>query len=295
MVLEGAMTALVTPMQDGGVDADALARLVDQQIAAGIDGLVAVGTTGESATLAAAEQVGVIEQVVRRAAGRVPVVAGAGAYSTAAAIELSKAAAGAGAQGLLHVTPYYNKPTQDGLYRHFTAIAEATSLPIILYNVPGRTSCDLLPETVVRLAEHPRIAAIKEATGDMRRAGELVRALGDRMAVLSGDDFTAFPLFALGGRGVISVVSNVVPDRVAAMWDAAAAGDWERARGLHLDMLPLVELLFAEPNPIPVKAALELIGTIGPEIRLPLTGCSEPLRARLRAQLEREGLLGARP
>ncbi|HUS64055.1 MAG TPA: 4-hydroxy-tetrahydrodipicolinate synthase [Kofleriaceae bacterium] len=288
---EGVITALVTPMRDGQVDAPALARLVEEQISAGVDGLVAVGTTGESATLTVAEHVAVIRHVVEVARKRVPVLAGAGANSTAEAIELSVASQEAGADGLLHVTPYYNKPTQEGLYRHFAAIARETPLPIVLYNVPGRTACDMLPETVARLAEIDRVVAIKEATGDMRRAAEVIAAAGDRITVLSGDDFTAYGLMALGGRGVISVVSNVVPGRMAAMWDAAARGDWDGARAIHFELMPLMGLLFVEPNPIPVKAALELMGVIGGEIRLPLCPCAPALRARIADDLKGRGLL----
>ncbi len=290
-MMEGAMTALVTPMRDGGVDFDALTRLVEEQIAAGIDGLVAVGTTGESATLDVPEHVRVVEHVVAVAKGRVPVVGGAGANSTAEAIELSKACKDVGADALLHVTPYYNKPTQDGLYRHFEAIANAAGLPVILYNVPGRTSVDMLPATVARLADVDGIVAIKEATGSMARATELVELVGDRLTIMSGDDFTTMPLYAVGGRGVISVVSNVAPAWMADMWDAAASGNWDRARELHLKIQPLTRLLFVEANPIPVKAALELMGRIGPEIRAPLYPCSDGLRARLREQLAADGLL----
>ena len=291
MRLEGSMTALATPMRDGGVDFDALAQLIENQIAGGIEALVAVGTTGESATLNHREHIAVIEHTVQIAGGRVPVVAGAGANSTAEAIDLSKASVDAGAQALLHVTPYYNKPTQEGLFRHFCEIAEATDLPVILYNVPGRTRCDLLPDTIDRLADIETIGAIKEATADMRRASEVIARVGDRMSVLSGDDFTAFPLMALGGKGVISVVGNVMPDRVARMCNAAASGDWDAARAMHYATLPMAGLLFVESNPIPVKAALELLGVIGPEIRLPLVPCSPQLRDRIQTQLEAEGLL----
>ncbi len=291
MNIEGAMTALVTPMRDRRVDFDALARLVDEQIDAGIDGLVAVGTTGESATLAMNEHLEVIEFVVKAAAGRVPVIAGAGGNATAEALELTRGSEKAGAAGLLQVTPYYNKPTQDGLYRHFETIAKATSLPVVLYNVPGRTSCDLLPETVARLAEIDNITAIKEATGSVVRATRIIELCGPKMAVLSGDDASAFGLYAVGGRGVISVISNVMPKVMADMWDAAAAGQWGKARALHFRIQPLLRLLFAESNPIPVKAAMAILGKIGPEIRPPLYPCSEDLHDRIRAQLEVEGLL----
>ena len=291
MKIEGAMTALVTPMRDGGVDFDALGALVEDQIAAGIDGLVAVGTTGESATLTVEEHIEVIKFTVKAAGKRVPVIAGAGGNATAEALELSKTSAELGADGLLHVTPYYNKPTQEGLYRHFAAIARETELPIVLYNVPSRTSCDLLPETVARLAEIDNVVAIKEATGSLVRATRIVELCGDSIAVLSGDDFTTFGLYAVGGRGVISVISNVLPGAMAQMWDAAAAGKWDRARELHYRIQPLLRLLFVESNPIPVKEAMAMLGKIQPEIRLPMCPCSDSLKEKLRAQLEAEGLL----
>ena len=291
MKIEGAMTALVTPMRGGQVDFEALGNLVEEQIAAGIDGLVAVGTTGESATLAVPEHIQVIRKMVEVARGRVLVIAGAGGNATAEALELTRASEKAGAQGVLHVTPYYNRPTQEGMYLHFEAIARSTSLPVVLYNVPSRTSCDLLPETVARLAEHDNIVAIKEANGSTVRASRIIELLGDRMTVLSGDDFTSFPLYAVGARGVISVVSNIVPGLMADMWDAAAAGDWDRARALHYRIQPLTRLLFTESSPIPVKAALALMGKIQPDVRLPLCACSEGLREQLRAQLVAEGLL----
>jgi len=290
-MIEGAMTALVTPMRDGAVDKKALAALVEEQIAAGIDGLVAVGTTGESATLAPKDHIAVVEHVVQVTNKRVPVIGGAGANSTAEAIHLSTACREVGVDGLLHVTPYYNKPTQEGLYQHFKAVTEAARLPVILYNVPGRTSCDLLPETIERLAKVDDIVAVKEATGNMVRATEIIERCGDRIAVLSGDDFTTFTLLAIGGRGVISVVSNVAPAWMADMWDAAVAGDWDKARALHFRLQPLTRVLFAEANPIPVKAALALAGKIGPEIRLPLVECSDAVKQRLRDVMKREGLL----
>jgi 4-hydroxy-tetrahydrodipicolinate synthase len=288
--LHGAITALVTPLRSGEVDLAALGRLVDDQIAAGIHGLVAVGTTGESATLSVPEHVRVIRRVVEVANKRVPVIAGAGANSTAEAIELTRASEAAGADALLHVTPYYNKPPQEGLYRHFAAIARETKLPIVLYNVPGRTSCDLQPATVARLAEIENIVAIKEAS-DVRRVGDLIATVGDRIIVLAGDDVIALPIMAIGGRGVISVVSNVVPGHVARLCEAAAAADLARARELHYDILPLCDLLFAESNPIPVKAALELMGVMTAEVRLPLSPCSPALRARLADHLRSKGLL----
>ncbi|MBT8496094.1 MAG: 4-hydroxy-tetrahydrodipicolinate synthase [Deltaproteobacteria bacterium] len=291
MQLRGAMTALVTPMKDGGVDVPALGRLVDMQIEAGIDALVAVGTTGESATLSNDEHIQVVAETVKAAAGRVPVIAGAGSNDTARAVASSKACADAGANGLLQVVPYYNKPTQTGLIHHFETIADATELPVILYNVPGRTVTDMSAETVAELSRHQRIVGVKEATADMTRASKILELTDGQFAVLSGDDFTAFPLYALGGHGVISVVSNVMPAAMAEMWDAAAGGDWGRARALHFKIQPLAELLFAEPNPVPAKACLEMLGVMGTELRSPLLPASEQLRNRLRLQLGKDGLL----
>src|SRR4051794_8000977 len=217
--IEGCLTALVTPFRDGKVDFDALAKLVDWQIDQGVDGIVSVGTTGESATLDVEEHIAVISATVKAARGRVPVVAGAGGNSTAEALELTRASEAAGANALLHVTPYYNRPNQEGLYRHFEAVARSTQLPIILYNVPTRTACDLLTETVARLATLPNIVGIKDATGNLVRGSELVAQVADKITILSGDDGTAFPLYAIGARGVISVVSNVAPREMAEMWD----------------------------------------------------------------------------
>lgn len=291
MVIEGAMTALVTPMRDGAVDYDALAELVEWQIGAGIDGLVSVGTTGESATLTVREHVDVIAKTVEAAKGRVPVIAGAGANATREALELQRASVEAGADALLHVTPYYNKPTQEGLYRHFSTLADAASIPIVLYNVPGRTGCDMQAETVRRLCDHPRIVALKDATASLKRASEVLRLCGDRIALVSGDDFTSFPLYAVGGRGVISVVSNVRPHAMAEMWDAVRSGDWDRGRALHDELFPLMELLFAESSPTPSKAALALMGRMADEIRAPLYEASPELVAELRAHLSEKGLL----
>jgi 4-hydroxy-tetrahydrodipicolinate synthase len=269
-MFKGVITALVTPFRGDAVDEEALRRLVDEQIRAGIDGFVPVGTTGESPTVSVEEHIRIIKIVVEETRKRVPVIAGTGANSTREAIELTREARAVGADGTLQVTPYYNRPTQDGLYRHFKAIADAVPLPIVVYNVPGRTGCDLLPETMERLCEVPLVVGIKEATGSAQRAAQIIARVGDRMVVLSGDDATAFPLYALGAHGCISVVSNVAPADMAAMWDAAAAGNWNKARELHYRVFPLSEGLFIEANPIPVKAALAMMGKITDEIRAPL-------------------------
>ena len=287
----GVITALVTPLRGDELDEEALRRLVDEQIENGVDGLVPTGTTGESPTLTNEEHLRVIEIVVEAARKRVPVIAGTGSNSTREAIEMSEAARRVGADGLLLVTPYYNKPGQDHLYRHFKAVIEGARLPSILYNVPGRTACDLLPETIARLAELPEVVGVKEATGSVLRAAQIIARVGDRLALLSGDDATAFPLYALGGRGVISVVSNVAPALMSAMWDAAAAGDWTKARALHYRLLPLGEGLFVEANPIPVKAALAMMGRIADELRPPLYPLAAQYRDKLRAQLHDAGLL----
>ncbi|HEY7956825.1 MAG TPA: 4-hydroxy-tetrahydrodipicolinate synthase [Polyangia bacterium] len=283
----GAMTALVTPMRDGRIDGEALGALVEAQIAAGIDALVPCGTTGESATLTAEEQAQVIGVVVKAARKRVPVIAGAGSNATDRAIALSRAAAKAGADGLLHITPYYNRPTQEGLYQHFRAIALAVPLPTVLYNVPARTGCDLLPETVARLCELDAIVGLKEATGSVQRTQQVIAKVGERLAILSGEDAVNLPLYAVGARGCISVVSNVAPGLVAEAWDAFASGDLARARALHYRSLPLAEALFCEANPIPAKTALAMMmpGKITPELRLPLVPMTPAGQEKLRAAL----------
>jgi 4-hydroxy-tetrahydrodipicolinate synthase len=287
----GVITAIVTPFRGDAVDEEALRKLVDDQLSNGIDGIVPVGTTGESPTLTFDEHIRVIKVVVDAVNKRVPVIAGTGSNSTREAIELSQAAQKVGADGLLLVTPYYNKPGQDHLYRHFKAVVDAVPLPTVVYNVPGRTACDLLPETIARLCDLPAIVGVKEATGSALRAAQILAKVGDRLALLSGDDATAFALYALGGKGCISVVSNVAPRDMSAMWDAAAAGDWKKARELHYKLLPLSEDLFVEANPIPVKAALAMMGRISDEIRAPLYPLSGPGREKVRAALQRCGVL----
>ncbi|HEY0483823.1 MAG TPA: 4-hydroxy-tetrahydrodipicolinate synthase [Kofleriaceae bacterium] len=290
-MIEGCLTALVTPFKGGKVDFDGLARLVDWQIEQGVDGIVSVGTTGESATLSVEEHVAVIAATVKAARGRVPVIAGAGGNATDEALELTRASEGAGANALLHVTPYYNRPSQEGLFRHFEAIARSTKLPIILYNVPSRTACDLLTDTVVRLAELDNVIGIKDATGNLVRGSELVARVGDRMAVLSGDDGTTFPLYAIGARGVISVVSNVAPRAMSDMWDAVHAGDWARARQRHYELRVLSQMLFHEPSPAPTKAALALLGRCTVDVRLPLVAATSGMVEQLRGEMRAQGLL----
>lgn len=289
--IEGCLTALVTPFRDGKVDFDTLAKLVDWQIENGVDGIVAVGTTGESATLDVDEHVAVIAATVKAARGRVPVVAGAGGNATSEALALTAASEAAGADALLHVTPYYNRPSQEGLFRHFEAVAKSTKLPIVLYNVPTRTGCDLLTDTVVRLADLPNVVAIKDATGNLVRGSELIAKVGDRLAVLSGDDGTSFPLYACGAKGVISVVSNVLPRPMSDMWDAVKAGDWARAQQRHYELRVLSQMLFAEPSPAPTKAALAILGRCRAETRLPIVEASPALVEQLRAELGVQGIL----
>lgn len=289
--IEGCLTALVTPFKGGRVDFDSLAKLVDWQIEQGVDGLVAVGTTGESATLDVEEHVAVIAATVKAAKGRVPVIAGAGGNATSEALALTKASEDAGADALLHVTPYYNRPSQEGLFRHFEAIAKATKLPIILYNVPSRTACDLLTDTVVRLVDFDNIIGIKDATGNLVRGSELVAKVGDKITILSGDDGTTFPLYACGGRGVISVVSNVAPKLMSDMWDHVKAGAWDKAKQCHMELRVLNAMLFAEPSPAPAKAALSLLGRCSPDVRLPLVAATAGLIEQLRNEMRTAGLL----
>ena len=288
----GAFTALLTPFRDGKVDEEAFRRLIEQQIEQGIHGLIPCGTTGESATLSHAEHEAVIRICVEQAKGRVPVVAGAGSNNTSEAIALTRFAKSVGADGVLHITPYYNKPTQEGLYRHFKAIAEAVSIPVILYNVPGRTSCNMLPETVARLArECPEIIGIKEATGDMIQGARVIELCPEGFHVFSGDDLTAFPLFALGGCGVISVTANIAPGDMAAMWDAWTAGNVAEARRLHYRLLPLHRAMFMETNPIPVKTAAAMLGLMPLELRLPLVELAPANREKLAEILKAGGYL----
>ncbi len=286
------MTALATPFRDGALDESAYRALIQQQIAGGTSVLIPMGTTGESVTVSPEEHQRAIQVAVEEAAGRVPVVAGAGSNSTAATIEGVRRAREAGADGTLLVTPYYNKPTQAGLVEHYKAVARAhPGLPIIVYNVPGRTGVDLLPETMLRLCDLPEVVAVKEATGSLSRAVDLVEACGERLTLLSGDDFTVLPFIACGGKGVISVSSNVAPRMMADLVVAARAGRLDEARALQVRMNALHRLLFVEPNPIPVKWALHVMGLFGPELRLPLVPLSEPNARKLESELRTLSLL----
>jgi 4-hydroxy-tetrahydrodipicolinate synthase len=283
MKFTGAFTALVTPFRENKVDEEAYRRLIEWQIEQGIQGLVPCGTTGESATLSHAEHKKVISICVDQAAGRVPVLAGAGSNNTSEAIDLTRHAKEAGADGALLITPYYNKPTQEGLVAHFKAIAAEVSMPFVVYNVPGRTGVNLLPRTVARLSrEIPEVIGIKEATGDLKQVSEVVEFCGPEFIVLSGDDFTVLPLLSVGGHGVISVVSNIVPAKMAELCKAYAGKDLEKAMRLHYELAPLSRAMFIETNPIPAKTALNVMGRIGLELRLPLV----PLLAENRRKLE---------
>ena len=285
----GSITAIVTPFRDGSVDEAAFKNLIEFQIANGTSGIVPCGTTGESATLSYEEHHRVIELAIESAATRIPVIAGTGSNSTAETIELTRHAEKAGAQGALLITPYYNKPSQQGLYEHYRTGAAGTGLPIILYNVPGRTSVNMLPETVGKLSEIKNIVGIKEATGDLKQVSDILEYSREGFLVLSGDDFTTLPLLAIGGHGVISVTSNVAPRMVSDMIKAFEAGNLEEAKRLHYKLQPLHRAMFIETNPVPVKTALAMMGMTGEEMRLPLVAMSEANKGKLASALKELG------
>ena len=289
-IFTGMATAMVTPMTGSGVDYEALEKFIEFQIANGINALVAVGTTGESATLSPDERREVIRFTVEKVNGRVPVIAGTGTNNTAHAINYSVAACRDGADALLVVTPYYNKATQNGLLAHYDAIADAVDKPIILYNVPSRTGCNLLPSTVEMLAEHPNIAAIKEASGNMAQVVELFARCGDKIDVYSGEDALTVPMMAMGAKGAISVLSDVLPREAVRMTDAALSGDFSTAAELQCKFLPLIKALFSEVNPIPVKAAVSAMGFGEEDIRLPLTPMEPDNRRILFAEMRKLGV-----
>ena len=287
-MFEGVFTALITPFQqDGSLDEHALRRLVRRQLEAGVAGIVPVGTTGESPTVSHEENLRVVEVVIEECAGRVPVIAGTGSNSTSEAIEMTARAKELGANASLQVTPYYNKPSQEGIYRHFTAIADAVDLPIVVYNIAGRTGRNIETETLCRMATHPNIAAVKEASGSVPQMMEVVERLPSRVAVLSGDDNLAFPLTVLGGRGVISVASNIVASRMVRLIRDAGLGRVEEARTLHYQLLPLFRALFVDTNPIPIKYMLSKLGMCEYRYRLPLVPLSPEDEALIDALLER--------
>jgi 4-hydroxy-tetrahydrodipicolinate synthase len=287
----GCGTALVTPFDSSGaLDEAAVRRLARRQIDGGIHFLVPCGTTGETPTLSPAERRRVVEIVVDEAAGKVPVLAGAGGYDTREVVEAARAMEAAGAQGLLSVTPYYNKPTPEGLFRHYQAIAEATPLPIVVYNVPGRTGCNVTPDTLLRLASIPTVAAVKEASGNINQISEVCRSVPADFIVLSGDDAMTLPAMAVGARGLISVASNEAPGEMAQLVEAAEKGDYADARERHMRLLPLMMANFAESNPIPVKAAMALMGLLEETFRLPMVPPMPETRERLAQVLAEVGL-----
>ena len=289
-VFKGMATAIVTPMTETGIDYEAMARLVEFQIEEGINAIVVMGTTGENATIEHEEQTEVIRFVVEKVAGRVPVIAGTGTNNTEHVLANTRAACAAGADAVLVVTPYYNKATQNGLIQHFTAVADVSTVPVILYNVPGRTGCNLLPKTVAKLAEHPNIVAIKEATGNMAQMVEIMHLCGDKLDVYSGEDALTVPFISMGAAGTISVLSNVVPKEATRMAQAALEGDYKTAAALQCKLLPLVNALFSEVNPIPAKAAMSAMGYGADILRLPLTPMEDATRANLYAQMRKLGI-----
>ena len=289
-IFEGMATAIVTPMTRDGIDYDALGRFIDFQIESGINAIVVMGTTGENATIEYADQKEIIRYTVERVNKRVPVIAGTGTNNTDHVLHNTKNACEVGADAILVVTPYYNKATQNGLYQHFWTIAEASTVPVILYNVPGRTGCNLLPKTVARLAEHERIVAIKEATGNMAQTVEILHLCGDKIDVYSGEDALTVSMMAMGGKGTISVLSNVAPAQAVAMTDACKAGDFKTAARMQCDLLPLINALFSEVNPIPAKAAVSAMGFGEENLRLPLTPMEDSTRAVLFEEMRKLGI-----
>ena len=281
MIFKGTATALITPFTSDGVDFDSFDRILDDQLSGGVDAVVVLGTTGEPATMTAAEKKAVIEFAVKKLKGKLPVIVGTGANSTSAATEMSVLAESLGADALLLVTPYYNKATQQGLIAHFRTVADAVHTPIICYNVPGRTGVNMLPATFAELAEHPNIAAVKEASGNMEQIEEAIRLTEGKAVVYSGDDGITVPVMAMGGMGVISVVSDAAPRFTAEMTSAFLSGDLKKAAKMQLDMLPLVRALFSEVNPIPVKKAMQLRGLCNGTLRLPLTEMTAANAAKL--------------
>lgn len=291
-MFKGSMVALVTPFDaQGNFEEEAYRQLVEFQIENGTDAIIPCGTTGESATLDYEEHERVIRVCIEQVKGRVPVIAGTGSNSTAEAIELSQHAKEMGADGVLLVSPYYNKPSQEGLYQHYKKIAETVALPQVLYNVPGRTGMNMEAKTTIRLAEIPNIVAIKEASGSVTQASEIIAAVGDKLDVVSGDDFLTLPLMACGATGVISVTANIAPKQVKTMVAAIDAGDWATAKKLHLDLLDLHQAMFIESNPVPVKTSLQLMGKIAAHVRLPLVGMQAATLEKLTAVLKKQGLI----
>ncbi len=290
-MFKGAIVAIVTPFKNGSIDEQTLRELIEFQIESGTDGIVPCGTTGESPTLSHEEHDRVIEITIDAVKKRVPVIAGTGSNSTAEALRLTEHAYQAGADGVLVVAPYYNRPTQEGLYQHYKTLAESIPIPIIPYNIPSRTGVNILPETVARLAKIENIVGIKEASGSLKQMDDVIRLCDSSFSVLSGDDFFTLPLLTLGGKGIISVISNVAPADMAGLVDAFEAGNLQKARELHDKMVPLIDVLFIETNPTPVKAALAMMGRMSADVRLPLCQMSEANLGRLRQVMQDYGLI----
>ena len=287
----GSMVALVTPFKDGKVDWQSLESLIEFHIENGTHGIVPCGTTGESATLTHEEHEAVIKTVVKNVNKRVPIIAGTGSNSTAEGVRLTRGAEKSGADGALMISPYYNRPTQEGIYQHYRKVASEVGIPIIVYNIPGRTGSKIEPETLARMADIKNIAGVKEATGSVDQAIDVMRLCGDRLAVYSGEDSLIFSLMALGGKGVISTVANVAPSQTAQLAEACLNGNWEKGRQLQFDLIPLIRSLFVETNPIPVKTALSLMGKCDSELRLPLTPMAEGNLQKLNEAMSEFGLL----
>jgi len=285
-MFNGALSALITPFRDGAVDVAAMREIIEWQIQSGVDGLVACGSTGESATLSHAEHEQVIRLVVEQARRRVPVLAGTGSNSTAEAIRLTAFAREVRADGALMISPYYNKPTQEGIYKHYKMVAASVDLPLIVYNIPGRTGSNILPETFARMCDIKQVAGIKEASGSMDQVSDILKLCGDRLTILSGDDSATLPLMAIGAKGVIATITNVMPREMHELAAAGLAGDFERAREIHFKMLPLMRALFLETNPIPVKQACAFMGKCSNEVRMPLTPMSPAPAERLRGVMK---------
>lgn len=290
-MFKGSMIPIVTPFKEGKIDEKGFRNLIEFHIESGTDAIIPCGTTGESATLTHKEHEKLIDICVESVNHRVPVIAGTGSNSTAEAIKLTTYARKAGADGALLITPYYNKPTQGGLYNHYKAIAEDTDLPLILYNVPSRTGVNLLPETVAQLSEIPTIVGIKEATGSLRQVCDIIHLCGKQFSVFSGDDFINYPILAVGGKGTISVTANIAPDKIATMWDAFESGDFDKSREIHYQLISLHHAMFLETNPIPVKTALSLMGKISPEMRLPLSAMSQSNLEKLKKTMAKYELI----
>lgn len=288
----GVLPAVVTPFKNGEVDEEGLRQLIEFQVENGVHGIVPCGTTGESATLSHEEHERVVEIAVDQVKGRVPVVAGTGSNNTAEAIRLTAHAKAVGADGALMISPYYNKPTQEGLYQHYKKVAEAVDIPIVVYNIPGRTAVNIEPSTFARLAEIKNIVGVKEASGSMKQITEIIRLCGDKITVVSGEDFLTYPLMSVGGKGVICVVANIVPRDMADLCNLLLAGDFDKGRKLYYRLLPLCHAMFYETNPAPVKAALEMMGKISSgEVRLPLAPMSDANLDKLRKALQAYGVL----